>query len=81
VTRNVDGRAGCRQLRKAQQTGTMVGLYDAADAGLDADAGRWATVCEEHGSICNHETLELARWHSADPAGWCEECRAALDSR
>ena len=71
-----NGLAGCVQQRRAQTTGGRVGVYHAELAGMDPDAGPWATVCEEHGGIVNHPTLALARYHAADPAGWCEACQA-----
>lgn len=70
-----NGLAGCVEQRRSQQTGRMVGIYHNEQAGFDAEAGPWSTVCEPHGSICAHTTLELARAHAADPLGWCEECR------
>ena len=66
--------AGLRQYRKARSTGTHVGVYDGVEAGMDTDGGRWQTVCEEHGAICSHETLTLARDHASAPEGWCEAC-------
>ena len=66
--------AGLRQYRKARSTGTHVGVYDGVEAGMDTDGGRWQTVCEEHGAICSHETLTLARNHASAPEGWCEAC-------
>lgn len=68
-------RAGCRQLRRSRSTGTVVGIYNAREAHLDEGGGAWVTVCEQHGAVCNHETLRLARDHAADPSGWCEDCR------
>jgi hypothetical protein len=31
--------------------------------------GRWQTVCEPHGFVCSHQTLELARWHCTPTSG------------
>jgi hypothetical protein len=72
----VDGRAGCVQLRRARSTGTLVGVYDGEQAGLDTDDGAspWSTVCEEHSTCVSHRTLALARDHAAAPEGWCEDC-------
>lgn len=74
-TYNHAGRAGCVQLRRAQQTSTMVGIYHAEQAGMDPDGGAWVTICEEHSTLCNHDSLSLARSASSDPLGWCEDCR------
>lgn len=69
-----NGLAGCVVQRKSRTTGHLVGLYHAEQAGLDSSAGPWATLCEEHGHIINHDTLALARSHLGDPTGWCEPC-------
>lgn len=66
--------AGCRQLRYNVQTGTRVGVYHAAEAGLDDAGGAWAVVCETHGSILNCATLADARRHAAGPLDWCDDC-------
>lgn len=66
--------AGCVVQRKSRETGLLVGLYNAEQAGMDPEAGPWVTVCEEHGQLVNHSTLKLAMWHLADPKGWCEVC-------
>ncbi|NTX44847.1 hypothetical protein HT749_15680 [Burkholderia cepacia] len=73
-----NGLAGCVEQRRSRITGHVVGLYNAKQAGMDPDSGAWATVCEEHASICNHSTLALARAHLGDPTTWCEACRAEL---
>lgn len=56
-----------------RRTGTRitVGRADVLDA--DADGGPWVTICDDHGSICNHDTLALARAHASHPE-WCEDC-------
>ena len=68
-----NGLLGCVQARRARQTGRVVAVYNTRLAGLD-EGESWATVCEEHGTIINHRTLALARYHAADPLGWCERC-------
>ncbi|MEM7124984.1 MAG: hypothetical protein AAF702_01575 [Chloroflexota bacterium] len=50
-----------------------VSLYRASEAGLCTDGGEWVTVCEEHGTLCNHRTRRLAESHLVS-AGWCEAC-------
>lgn len=64
-----------RQRRRSQHTGATVTLYDtqAPENIFDPAGGRWVTVCEDHGAICNHETLALARAH-APHCEWCEPC-------
>lgn len=75
-TYDFDGYAGCVVRRRSRQTGYIVGIYYAPQAGMDDCEGTapWSTVCEEHGHVIAHETQSLARWHSHDPLGWCEPC-------
>jgi hypothetical protein len=73
--------AGLRQLTRARGTGTLVGLYDGEEAGLDTGGGRWQTVCEEPGherQICSHMTLRLALSFASCPEEWCEVCSGQL---
>lgn len=66
--------AGLVQLRTARSTGKQVGVYDGEAAGMDTAAGRWQTVCEEHGWIISHQSKRLAKYHAAAPEEWCEKC-------
>ena len=71
-------RAGCIALRRAQQTGRMVGVYRADEAGMESDpASPWATVCEEHNTLVCHSTRRLALSWAAEPMTWCEDCGGA----
>lgn len=72
--------AGCVVQRRSRRTGTLVGLYAAEQAGLDPAGGSWATVCEDHGAIANHATLNLARTH-LPAVEWCEACQEQLRAR
>lgn len=65
--------AGLRYYRKARSTGRYVGVYDGAEADLDTAGGRWQTICEDHGQICSHDTLRVARYMASAPEEWCEE--------
>lgn len=65
------------QRRRNQQTGTHV-IVKRADS-LDDPAGTWETVCQEHGQVCAHETLTLARLFASSPLDWCERCMNAAD--
>lgn len=71
--------AGLRDWRKARSSRTHIGVYDGIEAGMDTFAGRWQTMCEEHGNIISHETLALARSHASVPEDWCEGCRDIVD--
>ncbi len=68
--------AGLVQYRRARSTGTHVGIYNNAQAGIgEGDPNPWSTVCEEHGGIVTHPTLELARAHAPRPDDWCPTCQ------
>lgn len=68
--------AGEVERRRNPTTGTTVVLLDNRDqlAGLDTGEDDWATVCDDHSTICSHPTRKLARSHLAAPWGWCEPC-------
>lgn len=69
------GRTGCVSLRRSNRTGHLVGVYDAAAAGLESDPETpWAVVCEAHSTLVCVETLTLARDVASDPPSWCETC-------
>jgi hypothetical protein len=61
---------------RSRRRARLVSLFDGEPAGLDTEAGRWQTVCEEHGTICSHETFARARSFLAASAisEWCESC-------
>lgn len=72
-----DGYAGCVQRRVSRDTGLLVGIYDAAQAGIDTDRENpWAVVCEPHGAIVCVATLATAKRSTWTPE-WCDECREA----
>lgn len=77
---NFDGFRGCVQRRKSRQTGKLVGIYHNEQAGMDSVDGEypWSTVCEEHGQIIAHQTIELAKAHAATPLDWCEVCNGNI---
>ena len=71
------GLDGCVVQRRAQQTGTLVGVYNSEQAGLEDDMScAWMTVCEAHGVLVGHTSMRTAVSWAADPASWCEWCRA-----
>ena len=70
-----NGLAGCVVQRQLRLTGRLAGVYYAPEAQLDSSDGDWVTICEEHGTICNHKTLTLAMVH-LPCADWCEACMA-----
>jgi hypothetical protein len=75
-TYDFNGRRGCVMQRRSRDTGALIGLYNAAQAGMNDDNGAWATVCEDHGTVVNHARLADARAWMAEPSIWCEACRA-----
>ena len=70
--------AGLIESKRRRATGTVVSIYRAEEADLDPEGGPYVTVCEDHGTICNHETLTLARQH-APYAEWCENCQDPVE--
>lgn len=71
------GYAGCVERRRARQTGRLIYLVQAAQAGIEDDpATPWATICDEHSGVICHGTLAEARSMMSDPLGWCEACAA-----
>jgi len=74
-TYNLNGYAGLVERRRNRRTGTLVGLYHAHQAGIDADPETpWSTVCEDHSSMIGHRTLALARSGMVAPDDWCAAC-------
>jgi len=60
-------------------TGDYNVLVASETAGLDAAGGRWAVICNAHGTILNHTNQRVLRDIAlADSRGsleWCDECR------
>ena len=74
LRRECSERAGCVALRRARSTKRPVGIYNCAEAGLDCGDGRWATICEDHGTIIAHTSKATALRLAAAPEEWCAEC-------
>lgn len=66
--------------RKCRATGARVTVTTAEAAGLSAEGGKWLTICEDHGNVCNHPTKALRDDHARDSSGWCEDCQAAMST-
>ncbi len=68
----------------ARSTGTLVIVLDALNGGdwlVDpTTAERWVTLCDDHATLCTHETRHLAQSHAACPEGWCEDCMDISDA-
>lgn len=62
---------------RSRKTGTVVVVVDTRAAPwLDPEGGRWVTLCDEHNTVCNHDTRALAMAH-APTVDWCEDCSGA----
>lgn len=73
------GVSGLVESRKNRKTGTIISVYHNGQSGLEDDetAGKYSTVCEDHGMVVCHSTLSLARSHAAYPE-WCEVCQEMM---
>lgn len=70
-----DRRAGIVARRRNRETGTTILLIDSQLTDeFDSFAGRWQTICDEHGTICSHETRAVAESFMAVPSEWCHVC-------
>lgn len=74
---------GVRSAAYARSTGTLVLVVNGAEHGVDTDDGNtpWSTICDDHGGICSHDTLALARDWASAPEDWCPTCQDERDAR
>jgi hypothetical protein len=78
---DANAAAGLRETRKVRAfPRPIVSLYEAGPAGLDVGCVPWATVCETHGTMVGHDTLEQARRGLASPFEWCADCQDAREA-
>lgn len=68
-------RAGYVASLRNPTSGGWCVIYKAHEAGLDPSGGNWLTVCEVHGTLCNHTSLKLARASMKSP-DFCEACES-----
>jgi len=61
--------------RRARETGLPVSVIDNRDGSFDTDDWPWATLCEDHGDYCTHETRRLAERFAPVPSQWCATCQ------
>ena len=61
--------------RRNRQTGTLLTVARAVDIGMDDSDGAWVTFCEEHSTLVNSETRQLAL--DSYPFDFCDDCRDA----
>lgn len=70
---------------RARSTGATVLLIDNRDESFEEMGellhdGRWATVCETHGTYVLHSTRRLAESFMAAPEEFCETCQDEADT-
>lgn len=78
-TFDLNGIAGLVHERTARQTGTVVQLFNAAQAGVEADGG-WVLFCE-HGTHQDHTKYKMALAGMPKPHDFCEKCAQAAAER
>lgn len=62
--------------RTIRGTNERLTIGTAVELGVDATAGKWATICETHSTIANSATQALA--YQARGTDFCEDCRAGV---
>ena len=67
--------AGYKCRCRNRVSGGDVVVYNADDAHMDPDGGKYAVVCNVHSSILNVQTLAAARSAMKVPTDFCEGCR------
>lgn len=73
MTQVVDRWAGERYRSRNRKTHTLVVLVDADEQGIGSD-GKWALICDEHGSSVNGDNQTELRTFLGAPWVWCEAC-------
>lgn len=70
-----NGFDGCVTQFVSRATGTVMGVYHGAQAGMECDeALPWSIVCERHNTLVSVETLSIAH-KIRDPREFCDDCR------
>lgn len=64
---------------RCQRTGTHIVVCPASDEVAESECEKlpWLTICDEHSTCCQHETLGQARAWATCP-DWCEECQELM---
>lgn len=55
--------------------GKKVVIYVALEQGIDVE-GKYAVVCDAHGTLCGSTSVRDARVLMKNPHGFCEECQS-----
>jgi len=64
--------------RTVKGTGETLTIGTAAELGVDAEAGKWATVCEDHHTVANSASRKLA--YETRGVDFCDGCRTRASS-
>lgn len=72
--------AGIVKRSRNRETGTTILLVDRELSGAPDDGNRWETICEQHATVCSHETRTVAESFMPVPTEWCEDCQAAFST-
>lgn len=78
LTYELNGEKGLVHRSKNQRSGSMIGIYIAEQAGLDASSGPWAARCETHGAQANYDSRRTVFRGAAIPT-WCESCQQIME--
>lgn len=72
--------AGFRYARRSPLTGNWLVVCKTSDHAMDDENGtaKWMSICEEHNTICTHQTLALAKDHLQHPE-WCDGCQLMME--
>lgn len=72
--------AGLITTRRVRQTGNLVSLYRANDAGIEDDPTTpYALVCEDHAGVVCVETQDVGLGELPYPNDWCPTCQAIVE--
>lgn len=72
--------AGYRAASFARSSDALILVLDGEGAGLDVEGGRWQTLCDDHGFVCSHDTLALAKSWASCPEMFCDRCASHVRS-
>ena len=75
---HLGGVAGLVRQHRNHQTGTSIGLLNAAQAGLPqaSTANLWALHCVDHDKHSYYPNKDAALLASRTPKAWCPACKA-----
>ncbi len=72
-----NGLAGCVDQWTSRDTGTLVSVYNAEQAGLEHTVNTaWYTVCETHGNMVGTRS-RMSALRTRSPLNFCDDCQTA----